>query len=144
VSDEVADALSMGFVALEVEDAGLVEERERADTESRWRAIFDGAPVGMAEMDMEGRILRSNRALSEIMHLSAEDLLGGALYDHYHPDELSDALAHTAAIIDGAPPRGANERRLAAGASGEQRWISAHAIRAMPASPPWWSTAPMP
>jgi diguanylate cyclase (GGDEF)-like protein/PAS domain S-box-containing protein len=113
------------------QDVGALRQRERAlaAAEARWRAAFDGAPVGMAEMDIEGRILRCNQALLEIMRLPPDALLGGPLYDHFHPDELSDALAHTATIINGGPSRGANERRLAQGDNGEPRWISNHATR---------------
>jgi PAS domain-containing protein len=53
------------------QDVGALRQRERAlaAAEARWRAAFDGAPVGMAEMDIEGRILRCNQALLEIMRL---------------------------------------------------------------------------
>jgi diguanylate cyclase (GGDEF)-like protein/PAS domain S-box-containing protein len=118
-------------VLLLARDIGDLRRREQAlaAAEARWRVAFDGAPVGMAEMDIEGRILRSNQALNDIMRLPPEALLGRPLYDHFHPDELTDALAHTATIINGGPLRAANERRLPPDANGEQRWISNHATR---------------
>jgi diguanylate cyclase (GGDEF)-like protein/PAS domain S-box-containing protein len=114
-----------------VRNLGRLRDRERylVASEHRWRAAFDGAPVGMAEMDLEGRVLRVNPALVEIMGVTSDALIGHNLYEHYHPDEHNDAQAHTDAIAGGRPRRGANERRLPSAAGQQQRWISAHATR---------------
>ena len=53
----------------------------------RWRAAFDLAPVGMAEMSLEGRFTRVNPALCEIFGYSAEQLSAMTPLDLSHPDD---------------------------------------------------------
>lgn len=66
---------------------GMLEE----NAESRL-ALFDfafrHAPIGMALVDTEGRIVRGNRAFSRMVGISQEDLSGVAFADFTHPDDL--------------------------------------------------------
>lgn len=66
---------------------GMLEE----NAESRL-ALFDfafrHAPIGMALVDTEGRIVRGNRAFSRMVGISQENLSGVAFADFTHPDDL--------------------------------------------------------
>lgn len=67
---------------------GMLEE----NAESRL-ALFDfafrHAPIGMALVDTEGRIVRGNRAFSRMVGISQENLSGVAFADFTHPDDLA-------------------------------------------------------
>ncbi|MDQ4107148.1 MAG: PAS domain S-box protein, partial [Actinomycetota bacterium] len=57
-----------------------VTERKRAEeelreAEERFRSAFDNTPVGMALVDLEGRYLRVNRAMCEILGYREDELL---------------------------------------------------------------------
>lgn len=55
-------------------------------------ALFDfafrHAPIGMALVDRQGRIVRGNRAFSRMIGISPENLSGVAFADFTHPDDL--------------------------------------------------------
>ncbi|CZT36480.1 sensor domain-containing diguanylate cyclase [Rhizobium sp. 9140] len=66
---------------------GALEE----NAESRL-ALFDfafrHAPIGMALVDTQGRIVRGNKAFSRMIGISPENLSGVAFADFTHPDDL--------------------------------------------------------
>jgi diguanylate cyclase (GGDEF)-like protein/PAS domain S-box-containing protein len=73
-------------IMLDVTEQKLSEHALRA-SERRFRAIFDGSSVGIAQVDLEGRILEVNRALGDLLGREAEELVGSMLVDHVHPDD---------------------------------------------------------
>ena len=62
-------------------EAALVES-ERA-----YRSTFDDAPLGIAQVSIEGRWLRVNRHLASILGYQADDLSGEPFLDIFHPDD---------------------------------------------------------
>ena len=58
-----------------------LSERERSEaallaSEARFRAAFDGVPIGMALIDRSGRFLETNRAMQAIVDQGEEELRG--------------------------------------------------------------------
>ncbi len=72
---------------------------EQLESEARFRAIFDRAPVGVARLDLEGRIIESNPALHEILGRSAADVQGRFLDEFVQPGD-ADRRFFTA-LFDG-------------------------------------------
>jgi PAS domain S-box-containing protein len=62
-------------------EAALVES-ERA-----FRSTFDDAPLGIAQVSIEGRWLRVNRYLASVLGYQADDLCGEPFLDIFHPDD---------------------------------------------------------
>jgi PAS domain S-box-containing protein len=106
VALEVADQLAIG-----IHQARLYEEVRRHTDElerrvavrtaalrtsqARLRAIFDGAAIGIALVDMEGRLVESNPALQEMLGYSGEELCGMVFTDFTHPDDaMTDGNLH--------------------------------------------------
>ena len=58
------------------------------ESEAQLRAIFDEAPIGIALVDMGGRIVRSNRALQETLGYTGEELAGTLFGTITHPDDV--------------------------------------------------------
>jgi two-component system, cell cycle sensor histidine kinase and response regulator CckA len=59
-----------------------------AESEERFRTIFDGSPIGMAVISTDGNIVASNSACRQMLNLAEEDLIGVAIFDELtHPDD---------------------------------------------------------
>jgi len=79
----------------------LLQGLERAfakmrDSEALYRATIDNAPVGVSQLDRQGRWLRCNPKLCEITGYGREELLGLNLRDQIHPDDLGTDIRHGA------------------------------------------------
>ena len=78
-----------------VEDISERKEAESAlgDAERRLRVTVDRAPVGIAEIDLDGRYLRVNERFCQIRHASPDLVLATTFMDVTHPDDLAGELA---------------------------------------------------
>ncbi len=70
-----------------------ITERKRAENalaerEKRLAAIFDNAGAGMDLVDAEGRFLKVNRALADMLGYTIEELEGMYVADVTHPDDI--------------------------------------------------------
>jgi PAS domain S-box-containing protein len=90
----------------ELERKVMDEELRRAmaalqASESRLRAAFEQAAVGMNEVSLDGRFLRVNQRFCDITGYSQEELLELTLVDVTHPDDRAADGRHIAAMIAG-------------------------------------------
>jgi PAS domain S-box-containing protein len=81
----------------------LTSQFERAirDCETRFQATFENATVGIANVALDGRWLRVNRALCRIVGYSADELVSKSFQDITHPDDLASELPHIEEMLDG-------------------------------------------
>lgn len=91
---DVVDGVVRGFFVL-VSDVSPLKRTELAlrEAEERFRLTIDEAPIGMALVGIDGRFLRVNRALCEIVGYSADELSGLTLQAITHPEDLDADLA---------------------------------------------------
>ena len=75
-------------LARDVSDRKRAEEALRA-SEERFRGTFEHAAVGIAHIDAEGRCLRVNQKMCEILGYSSEELVGKTVPEVTHPDDLA-------------------------------------------------------
>ncbi len=68
-----------------------IEEALR-EAEERFRRSFEDAAIGMALVAPDGRFLRTNRSLCEILGYREVELLGKTFQDITHPDDLDADL----------------------------------------------------
>lgn len=71
----------------------LLEERTAAlarirESEARFRAIFEGAGIGVAVVDLGGSIVQSNPALQRILGFSEAELRGKTIAEITHPEDI--------------------------------------------------------
>ncbi len=88
---DVVSLLSFVTLLLVVAATGMAVRRIRGHLiahESRFRAAFHQAVVGMARFDLDGRLLESNAALARILGHAPERLQGATLADLLHPGDL--------------------------------------------------------
>jgi diguanylate cyclase (GGDEF)-like protein/PAS domain S-box-containing protein len=84
-----------------------------ADSEERFRLAFEQTAVGMAHLDLEGRWLRSNRRLAQMLgHGDGGLPAQGSLFDVVHPDDRAADAAALAALRAGEVESCRLERRL--------------------------------
>lgn len=88
------------------------EERLRR-SEEQLRLTLENAPIGIATLDLEGRLLSVNPAFCAIVGYSAEELAGMSVAAITHPDDCKKVLANHQSLIRGDV--GACEL--------EQRWV---------------------
>jgi diguanylate cyclase (GGDEF)-like protein/PAS domain S-box-containing protein len=82
-------ALQVVASFLDITDRKQVEEALR-ESEARFRAVFDRAAVGIARIDLTGRIIEANPALQGMLGYSIEELTNNPLANFVHPDHLRD------------------------------------------------------
>ncbi|HLA79397.1 MAG TPA: PAS domain S-box protein [Vicinamibacteria bacterium] len=82
-----------------------------AESEARFRATFEQAAVGLAHVAPDGRWLRANQKLCEIVGYSPEELLQRTFQDITHPDDLDTDLGQVQQVLSGQIPTYSREKR---------------------------------
>lgn len=124
----------------------LIRARENAesalrDSEARFEEIFSASSVGMAITDLEFGVIRSNRALANILEHKGGRLAVARLDEIFRPDD-ADYLKLRYQVLheDGSPPF--RERRSLVKSDGEEAlaFLSASVLRDPDGSPRYYVT----
>ncbi|MDO8567874.1 MAG: PAS domain S-box protein [Dehalococcoidales bacterium] len=75
----------------DVTELRLAEQLLRG-SDARFRAVYEGAAVGIALSDMHGRVLDSNPALQKLLGYSGDELRGKLFAEFTHPDDVALGL----------------------------------------------------
>ena len=78
-----------------------VEEQLLDSGQDLFRLAFDDAAIGMALVAPDGKWLKVNRALCEIVGYSQTDLLGTTFQEITHPDDLETDLGYVGKMLAG-------------------------------------------
>ena len=100
ISRRIADGLS-----------SVLSFRELQENEERFRATFEQAAVGIAHVAPDGRWLRVNQKLCDIVGYSKEELLQEKFQTITHPDDLEADLEHIRLMLGGKLPTYSKEKR---------------------------------
>ena len=79
----------------------IEQERRIAESERRFRATFEQAAVGIAHVGLDGRWLRVNQPLCDMLGYSTEELMQLTFADITHPDDLDADLAEARRLFAG-------------------------------------------
>jgi diguanylate cyclase (GGDEF)-like protein/PAS domain S-box-containing protein len=82
------------------------------EVEEQFRTAFEAAPVGMAVVGLDGRLLQVNRALCDITGYSRAQLEATSAAALTQPDDAQADVEEGARLIDGTAARYRAERRL--------------------------------
>jgi len=84
-----------------VEKQKLLAEDRLRETEARFRSAFDNAPIGMALVTPDGRWMKVNRSLRQIVGYSEQELLNTTFQAITHPDDLEASLSFVRRMLAG-------------------------------------------
>jgi len=94
----------------DVSDRKRMDEARRA-SEEQFRTIFEGAPIGIARLDLEGRVVDANRALERMSGYVISELRGRQFTDLVAGDDVELARADLASLLAGRREAYHAERR---------------------------------
>lgn len=100
------------FVAVvqDINERKNAEDRLR-EIDERFRQTFEQAAVGIAHIALEGRWLRVNQKLCQILGYTTQELLSGTFQAITHPEDLVRILASVGKIVNGELDQFATEKR---------------------------------
>jgi len=103
--------------------ARMVEQRteQLRASEAQFRAIFEGTAIGVALVDLDGRVLESNPALQEMLGYSGEELRGLPFSRFGLASESATDAGRYMDFVAGRNDHAASERRFVR-SDGEERW----------------------
>ncbi|MGX4727695.1 PAS domain-containing sensor histidine kinase [Pseudomonas corrugata] len=76
-------------------------EAARQESDDRLAATYEAATIGIAEADIDGRLLRVNDALCRMLGRTREQLLAMTFLDYTHPDSVGQDAALYARQVAG-------------------------------------------
>ena len=88
IEDEASGSQYWQGFMLDITERRRVEAALR-ESEQRFRSSFDDAAIGMALVGTDGRFLRTNRSLRELLGYPEQELLGKRFQDITYPDDLN-------------------------------------------------------
>ena len=83
------------------------EEEQRA----RFDATFENAAVGLAHVDLEGRVLLANRRLADTFGYAPGELVGRTIRELSHPEDIDATAPERAQLSSGAIPQFTKRKR---------------------------------
>ena len=108
-----ATFLANGNALVTLTDMRDRNEREAAlrDSETRFRANFHGAPVGMAVIDTERRFVEVNQQICKTLGYTPEELVGRSFNHFTHPDDREGGRERWAQLLAGEVDFNQSEKR---------------------------------
>ncbi len=97
---------------------------ELREAHERFRSAFENAPIGMAMTDLDGRVIRANPALGEIVGRSPADLRGVSIRDVTHPDDRESSAAEMRRLVSSADSVGYQIEKRYIHLDGHEVWVS--------------------
>ena len=85
----------------ELERRVLERTAQLAASEGRFRQAFEFAGIGMAIVALDGRWVRVNKSICDLVGYTEEELLQKTFQDITHPDDLAADLAHVRELVAG-------------------------------------------
>ena len=124
ISPVVEGGRLVNFVGVQKDVTERVgREEELRESEERFRATFEAAGVGMAHVAPDGRWLRINNRLSEIVGYSREELKTLTFQDITHPEDLEVDLEHVRRMMVGEIETYSMEKRYVR-KDGSRVWVN--------------------
>lgn len=110
VEDEALLSALADQAAVALENARMYAQLQRQtaalqDSEERFRLAFEEAPIGVALVGTDGRFMRVNNVLCEMVGYSPDELTGLTFQAITHPDDLDLDLALMQQLARGQIPR---------------------------------------
>ena len=105
---------AVGFASLGADVTERKRQQAQAATresEERFRAIFQQAALGVAQVDLDGRPVLANERYCAIIGLSAAELAGKDFRTYTHPDDIASQVELMGRLLRGQIPSFSLEKR---------------------------------
>ena len=111
------------FTVVTIRDVTIRERRRMVrDEDRRFRTIFDAAPMGIVQCDLDGRVLETNPAVEQLLGYSRDELRGMHFRDFTHSEDVQKDLDLFQELVDGKRESYELELRYL-GKSGVTGWV---------------------
>lgn len=100
ICDESGQQIGATLIAKDVSDR-IRADRQLRESEERFRRAFEDAAIGMALVGFDGRWLRVNQTLCEIVGYGEAELLSLTFQDITHPDDLDIDWGYARQLLAG-------------------------------------------
>jgi diguanylate cyclase (GGDEF)-like protein/PAS domain S-box-containing protein len=104
--------LGYGVDVTEKTRARRLAEQGLRDSEARLSAIFSKAAAGLSELSVDGRFLRVNDTICQMLEWPREQLLGASITDVTHPDDIPRSVAAVQRLLATGEPVALDKRYL--------------------------------
>lgn len=101
----LADQSAIAFDNARVHHQSQAQAEALRENEERFRLALDEAPIGVALVGLDGRFLRVNNVLCEMVGYSRDELRARTFQDITHPEDLDIDLALAQQLASGDIPR---------------------------------------
>lgn len=127
---DVVDGEVRGFYCHAIDVTARVEaERVRDEALRLFQISMANAPIGEALLTVDGRALRINPALCQLIGGTAEELAGASYRDFVHPDDLPVVIAEHRRLVRGEVSHISSEHRYIR-RDGTVIWMQRNAVLA--------------
>jgi two-component system, cell cycle sensor histidine kinase and response regulator CckA len=111
------------FTVVTIRDVTIRERRRMVrDEDRRFRIIFDAAPMGIVQCDLDGRVLETNPAAQQLLGYSRDELRGMHFRDFTHSEDVQKDLDLFQELVEGKRESYELELRYL-GKSGVTGWV---------------------
>jgi PAS domain S-box-containing protein len=86
-------------------------EEDLHGSEERFRSVFEGSPLGILLVGLDGRIFQVNRSFCEMLGYSEQELIGRRPADLTHPEDAGKDAKLSGKILKGEIPHQRWEKR---------------------------------
>ncbi len=121
VRDGCGNIVGISAIDRDITDI-VAAQKELQESEHRFRGTFENAAVGMAHVDLKGRLLRVNQRLCEIVGYTREELLQMNVQTITHADDVATDIEIVTALHDGKIDTYSREKRYVR-KNGTLAWI---------------------
>jgi len=103
VANNLVEVEHVGGLVITARDVSerLAAQASADQARDRFEQAFDRAPIGMALIANDGRVVRSNEALAHMVGRTVKDLAGESLVALAHPDDRDEAIERALAVLHG-------------------------------------------
>ncbi|MBL8045729.1 MAG: PAS domain S-box protein [Anaerolineales bacterium] len=105
------DVISVTVAILLVTEFVYQDRLSRTRTETRFRLLFEQAPIGMAIATTAGHLVQVNPALCATLGYTEAELLQKTIAEITHPDDIQSTLEHDRKLLTGEIDSSQMEKR---------------------------------
>ena len=100
ITDDGGKPIAVEGMSLDITEKKLAEDALR-ESEERFQSAFDYAAIGISLTSRDGRLIKVNRSLCNILGYTEEELLSRTFMDLTYPDDIKIDVDNSAKLLSG-------------------------------------------